>query len=91
MIGAVRRDEGCTNPPTVQGGGKRRSGIRSGGGCCSYQASWTARQNNPRIKLQRPIQTTALKAKIGEKITNAPIFPNRPSWVLQYLAKYQIR
>ena len=37
-----------------------------------------------------PIQTSALKAKIGERIMNAPILPNHPSWLLQYLVKCQI-
>src|SRR5260370_37317678 len=37
-----------------------------------------------------PIQTSALKAKIGERIMNEPILPNHPSWLLQYLVKCQI-
>jgi hypothetical protein len=38
-----------------------------------------------------PIQTSALKPKIGEKIMNAPILLSHPSWLLQYLVKSQIR
>jgi hypothetical protein len=50
-----------------------------------------ARQSSPTIRAQSPNQTNALKPNIGERTTNTPILPSRPSWLLQYLASSQIR
>jgi hypothetical protein len=57
----------------------------------TIQAPWTATQSSPTISAQSPNQTNALKPKIGERTTNIPILPRRRSWLLQYLAKSQMR
>jgi len=60
----------------------------AGGHRIGAQGPWTARQSSPTISAN---QTNALKPKIGERTTNIPTLANRPSWLLQYLAKCQIR
>ena len=81
-----------TNEPPISSivQGRREAALRHWI-AAAIQAPWTARQSSPTIRAQSPNQTNALKPKIGERTTNIPILPGRPSWLLQYLAKSQIR